>query len=344
MQAAVQIERADRTGSRRTSTRTAGFASRTSRRAGTTCGSPSTASTRGPRCRADRGRTGREDRHVPEIPGGRSNEPLDLGTITARLHETLKAGDLAPDFTVRRIGGPGDGGSAQAERPPGQAGPASTSGRPGTTARAAPSSPRSARHPARSSAATRDSGSSPSGATGPPRRPSGSIKEKKLTWTQGFAGNLSSRRDELQAPRQPRRRSWSARTAASWRRTSAGSALKEAIAGALKDEALFKARAWAPRPARFPVTRFEAAASAAGREPTDEADGRRARRLGPGLPRGPSPSRHPADPPRRPGGRGRSRPRASPNTTPARRSAGSTASRSTASGGGSISASWSPIA
>ena len=40
---------------------------------------------------------------VPEIPGGRSNEPLDLGTITAKLDETLKAGDHAPDFTVRRI-------------------------------------------------------------------------------------------------------------------------------------------------------------------------------------------------------------------------------------------------
>jgi beta-lactamase regulating signal transducer with metallopeptidase domain/thiol-disulfide isomerase/thioredoxin len=41
---------------------------------------------------------------VPEIPGGRTNEPLDLGTITAKLFETLKAGDLAPDFTVQQIG------------------------------------------------------------------------------------------------------------------------------------------------------------------------------------------------------------------------------------------------
>ena len=41
---------------------------------------------------------------VPEIPGGRSNEPLDLGTITAKLFDTLKVGDLAPDFDVERIG------------------------------------------------------------------------------------------------------------------------------------------------------------------------------------------------------------------------------------------------
>ncbi len=47
---------------------------------------------------------------VPEIPGDRSNQPLDLGTITAKLDETLKAGDLAPDFTVRRIDGKDKGG------------------------------------------------------------------------------------------------------------------------------------------------------------------------------------------------------------------------------------------
>ena len=40
---------------------------------------------------------------VPEIPGGRSNEPLDLGTITAKLFDAWKVGDLAPDFDVERI-------------------------------------------------------------------------------------------------------------------------------------------------------------------------------------------------------------------------------------------------
>jgi protocatechuate 3,4-dioxygenase beta subunit len=47
---------------------------------------------------------------VPEIPGGRSNEPLDLGTITAKLFDTIKVGDLAPDFDVERIGTQGKGG------------------------------------------------------------------------------------------------------------------------------------------------------------------------------------------------------------------------------------------
>ena len=41
---------------------------------------------------------------VPEIPGGRSNEPLDLGTITAKLFDTIKVGDLAPDFDVEQVG------------------------------------------------------------------------------------------------------------------------------------------------------------------------------------------------------------------------------------------------
>ena len=40
---------------------------------------------------------------VPEMPDRRSNEPLDLGTITVQL-EILQIGDLAPDFDVERIG------------------------------------------------------------------------------------------------------------------------------------------------------------------------------------------------------------------------------------------------
>jgi beta-lactamase regulating signal transducer with metallopeptidase domain/peroxiredoxin len=46
---------------------------------------------------------------VPEVPGGQSDEPLDLGTITAKLFERLKVGDLAPDFAVPRIAGKGTG-------------------------------------------------------------------------------------------------------------------------------------------------------------------------------------------------------------------------------------------
>jgi beta-lactamase regulating signal transducer with metallopeptidase domain/thiol-disulfide isomerase/thioredoxin len=46
---------------------------------------------------------------VPATPDGRPDDPLDLGTITAELFETLKVGDRAPDFTVRRIVGKGRG-------------------------------------------------------------------------------------------------------------------------------------------------------------------------------------------------------------------------------------------
>ena len=45
---------------------------------------------------------------MPEMPGGRSNEPLDMGTITVKL-EALQIGELAPDFDVERIGTPEKG-------------------------------------------------------------------------------------------------------------------------------------------------------------------------------------------------------------------------------------------
>ena len=38
---------------------------------------------------------------VPGAPDARNDEPLDLGTITVELFETLKVGDVAPDFSVR---------------------------------------------------------------------------------------------------------------------------------------------------------------------------------------------------------------------------------------------------
>ncbi len=46
---------------------------------------------------------------VPEAPDARPDVPIDLGAITVGLFETLKAGDLAPDFTVPRIAGEGRG-------------------------------------------------------------------------------------------------------------------------------------------------------------------------------------------------------------------------------------------
>jgi beta-lactamase regulating signal transducer with metallopeptidase domain/thiol-disulfide isomerase/thioredoxin/protocatechuate 3,4-dioxygenase beta subunit len=46
---------------------------------------------------------------VPDAPNAQPDESVDLGAITIRLFETLKAGDIAPDFTVPRIAGKGRG-------------------------------------------------------------------------------------------------------------------------------------------------------------------------------------------------------------------------------------------
>ena len=42
---------------------------------------------------------------VPEVPGGRSNAPLDLGDIEAHLFDTLDPGEIAPDFTAKLLAG-----------------------------------------------------------------------------------------------------------------------------------------------------------------------------------------------------------------------------------------------
>jgi thiol-disulfide isomerase/thioredoxin len=46
---------------------------------------------------------------VSDFRGGESDEPLDLGTITAKLFKRLRVGDMAPDFVVPRIAGKGKG-------------------------------------------------------------------------------------------------------------------------------------------------------------------------------------------------------------------------------------------
>jgi thiol-disulfide isomerase/thioredoxin len=46
---------------------------------------------------------------IPPIPGGQSETPFDLGELTATLYRTLKAGDVAPEFTVERLGKWGGG-------------------------------------------------------------------------------------------------------------------------------------------------------------------------------------------------------------------------------------------
>jgi beta-lactamase regulating signal transducer with metallopeptidase domain/thiol-disulfide isomerase/thioredoxin/uncharacterized GH25 family protein len=46
---------------------------------------------------------------VPEAPSARPDEPVDLGPITVSLFEMLKIGTIAPEFTVPRIAGKGQG-------------------------------------------------------------------------------------------------------------------------------------------------------------------------------------------------------------------------------------------
>jgi hypothetical protein len=46
---------------------------------------------------------------IPPIPGWQSDTPFDLGELTATLYRTLKAGDVAPEFLVERLGHWGGG-------------------------------------------------------------------------------------------------------------------------------------------------------------------------------------------------------------------------------------------
>jgi hypothetical protein len=42
---------------------------------------------------------------VPGSPGGRSDEPWDLGVLAMTARHSLKAGTAAPDFTVKTVDG-----------------------------------------------------------------------------------------------------------------------------------------------------------------------------------------------------------------------------------------------
>ena len=42
---------------------------------------------------------------IPPIPGGRSDEPLDLGALRLKVRTVPKAGDPAPDFEVTTVDG-----------------------------------------------------------------------------------------------------------------------------------------------------------------------------------------------------------------------------------------------
>ncbi len=42
---------------------------------------------------------------IPEMAGGRSDEPLDLGTVEGKLFDTLDVDEIAPEFVVRQLDG-----------------------------------------------------------------------------------------------------------------------------------------------------------------------------------------------------------------------------------------------
>jgi thiol-disulfide isomerase/thioredoxin/uncharacterized GH25 family protein len=42
---------------------------------------------------------------VPEIPGGRSDQPFELPSVPFKMSKTVKVGDVAPDFAVRTLDG-----------------------------------------------------------------------------------------------------------------------------------------------------------------------------------------------------------------------------------------------
>jgi peroxiredoxin len=45
------------------------------------------------------------DFKVPEMPGGRSDEPLDIGTLQMKIHQHLKVNDIAPLFELQTMDG-----------------------------------------------------------------------------------------------------------------------------------------------------------------------------------------------------------------------------------------------
>jgi protocatechuate 3,4-dioxygenase beta subunit/peroxiredoxin/DNA-binding beta-propeller fold protein YncE len=204
---------------------------------------------------------------IPEIPAGRSSEPLDLGTITARLLETLKAGDPAPDFSVRRIVGRGPDERITLGDYQGKLVLLdfwATWSRAGTVeVRAIKDIQATFGGDPRFAIISLSCDQTAEVAER-------HVKDNGLNWAQGFAGSLLS----------PVARSYKVREIPATfligphgrilARNLRGAALKAAIAGALKDEALFQPRARDERPARFPVTRFEAAAAAPAQGPAEK--------------------------------------------------------------------------
>ncbi len=124
------------------------------------------------------------------VAPGRPDQPVELGVITAKLFETLKVGELAPDFNVERLAGKGKGDRLQLGDERGKLVLLDFWATLVPALRSTKSPP--ARTSRRPSAATRGSGSSASGATRTSSRPCGAIRENGLIWTHGFAGVRAS--------------------------------------------------------------------------------------------------------------------------------------------------------
>jgi beta-lactamase regulating signal transducer with metallopeptidase domain/thiol-disulfide isomerase/thioredoxin/protocatechuate 3,4-dioxygenase beta subunit len=195
---------------------------------------------------------------MPDVPGGRSSEPLDLGTITVKLFETIKAGDLAPDFTLRRIGG--KSGSD----------PLKLSDFQGKLVLldfwATWCTPCLGEMPALGDIQT-TFGANPRFAMiglscdQAPESPEEYIRRNPMGWTQAFAGDFNSSVGTSYKLRAIPATFLIGPDGRILAKNLRGTALKEAVARALKDDSLFTANTWAPRPGRFPVTRFEGATS-----------------------------------------------------------------------------------
>ena len=56
-------------------------------------------------CGSGGDRRGGTRTRIPAMPGGRSDEPFDLGELDAKLFPTLGPGQRPPDFVVARLGG-----------------------------------------------------------------------------------------------------------------------------------------------------------------------------------------------------------------------------------------------
>ncbi len=207
---------------------------------------------------------GRVDRsvEVPPIPGGRSHEPLDLGTIHVQLNVIIKAGDPAPDFTVRRI----VEGTAANDR-------IKLSDNQGKVVLV---DFRSSWYEFQSRSDLNAMIELHKTFGGNPRfrmitlwcdravEPAEQIITKQaLAWPQGYAGPNQSPVFTSYKLRSTQTTFLVGPDGRILAKNLRGAELGAAIEKALKDESLFRETRWAPRPSRFPLTRFAEPAPAA---------------------------------------------------------------------------------